>query len=232
MIHINRDYFGVGTNQNLYTKDPVTGPKDLETKENYIIDDPRTTKNGDTTNLGTTEVHTTADPGTTQNHTTEDLRRTEDYTTKHLDTRPEGRDLVPAVKPTGLLTPIRIILISLGHSLLDFIVVSIWPRNVKNIMGMRASEEDEVDMGSCGMKSSQARNLHRALQRHIKRLSWRERKGASSIKSEDKTEAERKMYETEEGEKNGKERVWREIKQTEEHKNTSIRRHGESYIMV
>lgn len=53
MIHIN-------------TKDPVTSPKDSETKENYTTDDPRTTKKSDTIDLGTTEVHTTADPGMTQ----------------------------------------------------------------------------------------------------------------------------------------------------------------------
>lgn len=55
-----------------------------------------------------------------------------------------------------LLTPISIILISLVTIVvttvpfvgLGFFVVSIWLMNVKNIMRMRASEEEEVGMGS------------------------------------------------------------------------------------
>lgn len=101
--------------------------------------------------LVTSEDHVTEGPGITKDYTTEHLEIPEDdissglgtskhYTTKHPDTHPEG----PSSVTNGLLTPIRIILISLAattwqlHSLLDWLLCGEYqPRNVKNIMGMR-----------------------------------------------------------------------------------------------
>eukprot|EP00069_Balaena_mysticetus_P002794 bmy_16308T0 len=94
------------------TKDHVTeGPG---TTEDYTTPDPGTTEDYTTPDPGTTEDYTTPDPGTTEDYTIPDLGTTEDYTTKHPDTKPEGTDSVTAVKPSGLLTPIRITFISLA----------------------------------------------------------------------------------------------------------------------
>lgn len=62
MIHIKRDYLGGGTSQSISTKDPVTSLEDLETRENYTID-----------NLGTTENYDTTDPGTSEDYFTTEL---------------------------------------------------------------------------------------------------------------------------------------------------------------
>ena len=114
---------------------------------------------------GITEDYTTPDPGITEDYITPDLGTTEDYTTKHPDTQLEGTDSVTAAKPPGPLTPSKIILISLAATTVTvalfvgfgFLVVSIWPWNVKDITGMKASEEDDVGKVGWNKKLSEVR---------------------------------------------------------------------------
>lgn len=211
MIHIKRDYFWVGTSQNVSTKHPETSPEnsitfDPETIKDHVTEGPGTTEDYTTPDPGTTEDYTTPDPGTTEDYTTPDLGTTEDYTTEHPDTKPEGTDSVTAVKPPGLLTPIRIPFISLATTAttvalfvgFGFLVVSTWLWNVQDIMEIRAPEEDEVGKGSWGIRNCQRRgNVHRESSAKTQRHTEMERKGARSIKIEGRTEGQRKVWETE-----------------------------------
>uniref|UniRef100_A0A5F7ZVF6 Uncharacterized protein n=1 Tax=Macaca mulatta TaxID=9544 RepID=A0A5F7ZVF6_MACMU len=123
-IHIQWNYFLVGLSQSISTKHPETSPKDSRIRENdvtadgrttedHITADPGTTEDSVTADPGTTEDSVTADPGTTEHSVTAGSWTTEDEITKLGDIHLLRTTSVTAVKPTRLLTPIGIILISL-----------------------------------------------------------------------------------------------------------------------
>ncbi|XP_023050175.1 protein PBMUCL2-like [Piliocolobus tephrosceles] len=114
----------VGLSQSISTKHPETSPKDSRIRENdvtadgrttedHITADPGTTKDSVTADPGTTEDSVTAGPGTTEDSVTAGSWTTEDEITKHGDIHLLRTTSVTAVKPTRLLTPMGIILISL-----------------------------------------------------------------------------------------------------------------------
>ena len=101
-IHINRDYFQIGTSQNVPTKNPLSSTDDSQTKQNYTSGGLRITKNQVIDNLGSTEDYSTehrvtsADPATTEDNAFADLATTEDNASVDLATTKDDASADPA----------------------------------------------------------------------------------------------------------------------------------------
>lgn len=101
-IHINRDYFRIGTSQNVPTKNPLSSTDDSQTKQNYTSGGLRITKNQVIDNLGSTEDYSTehrvtsADPATTEDNASADLATTKDNASADPATSEDDASADPA----------------------------------------------------------------------------------------------------------------------------------------